>query len=192
MTKDNALTPRADGGRDIGSFDRRWATIKCLKLEADVIEGAIETESLTVPDGGIAQNKIALPNLRIATIQVSHEDFEAENVEGEVDYAVVIPKGAFVLRTLIDNVEKFDDDENASAAVIKIGDGTVDDRYNTGTPNVFVDADVLDAGAVSGDAFHDDDASVHVTLTMTGCNVVDLIQGKATINIFYLLAVDHG
>src|SRR5215207_3795140 len=62
-----------------------------------------------------------------------------------------IPAGAVVLRSTVTAVTGFTGD---TTATLIIGDGTDTDRYNTGTPSVFTTADAVDAGAVSGTAFH--------------------------------------
>ena len=152
--------------------------------------------------GGIATKLVEdfclhadIPALKRAVIDISYADFNKAATTVVFDTGAVIPKGAFILKTLIDEVVKFEGGA-ISTAVIAVGDsdgsgGTTDpDRYNTGTPNVFQNADVLDAGAVSGTALHTADAEVAVTLT-TSANANALTAGSAKITIFYLQAADH-
>ena len=140
--------------------------------------------------------KTDLPGFRAQQVTVGFADFSAAATTVVFDTPITIPKGAIVLRTLIDNVTKFEGG-SVSVATLTLGDsdgsgGTTDpDRYNTGTPSVFADADVLDAGAVSGTALHTADAVVSATLGLTGDNGDDLTAGAATITIFYYLAADH-
>lgn len=94
-----------------------------------------------------------------------------------------IPLGAFVVRTLIENVTGF---AGNTSAALTVGDGSTADRYNTSTVNVFSTATVLDAGAVSGTALHT--AAKNVTLTITVNSDWGLVTaGALTIKIFYYL-----
>ena len=94
-----------------------------------------------------------------------------------------IPVGAFVLRTLVQDVTGFTG--NTSATLI-IGDGTDTDRYNTGTPSVFTTANQIVMGAPSGTLEHT--AAATVTLTVTGNSDFTAINaGALTIKIYYLI-----
>jgi len=74
-----------------------------------------------------------------------------------------------------------------TSATITIGDGTDADRYNTGTPSVFATATDIDAGAVSGTAYHA--AAATPTLIVTsGSDFGAVTAGSVTITIFYYLA----
>ena len=138
----------------------------------------------------------AFPALFAQQVALDFSDFNEAATSVVFDTSITIPKGAHVVKSLIDNVTKFEGGD-VSAATLVIGDsdgsgGTDDaDRYNTGTPDVFADADVLDAGDVSGTALHTADAVVSATLGLTGGNGDDLTAGEATITIFYYLGVDH-
>lgn len=163
------------------------------------VEFAAATEfksGITVPDGSFEGDSLALPALKIIQKTVTFADFDEAATSVVLDSGEIVPKGALVLRTLLDNVTKFEGGD-VSAATLTLGDsdgagGTTDaDRYNTGTPNVFADADVLDAGVVSGTALHTADAEVALTLGLTGGNGDDLTAGEVTFTIFYLQGVLH-
>lgn len=160
-----------------------------------LLKAEVKGEGSVASDGTLTVTK-ALPSIYAQQIHIGFADFDEAATSVVFDTPITIPKGAIVLRTLIDNVTKFEGG-TVSAATLTLGDsdgsgGTTDpDRYNTGTPNVFADADVLDAGAVSGTALHTADAVVSATLDLTGGNGDDLTAGAATITIFYYLAADH-
>lgn len=93
-----------------------------------------------------------------------------------------IPAGAWVLRTIIQDVTGFAG--NTSAALI-VGDGTDTDRYMTSTLDVFSSVAAIDGAAVSGVAIHT--AAKTVTLTITVNSDWGLVSaGQLTIKIFYL------
>lgn len=155
------------------------------------------TDTVTVPDRTVTSAKMALPSLQAVQATITYADFDTDSTSVVYDTGMIIPKGAFVQRTLIDSVTKFEGG-SVSAATIEIGDsdgsgGTDDvDRYMAASAvDVFQDADVLEAGDVSGTALHDAADEVSVTLELTGDNGDDLTAGEATITIFYYLGVDH-
>lgn len=94
-----------------------------------------------------------------------------------------IPVGAFVLRTVIENVVGFTGNTSATMAV---GDGTDVDRYGSASlPSVFADVVALDAGAPSGTQVHV--AAKTPVLTVTGNSDFTAISaGAATVSIYYL------
>lgn len=99
-------------------------------------------------------------------------------------YAVptqTIPQGAYVYRSVLENVTGFTGD---TSATIQIGDGTDVDRYSTGTPSVFTTANAIDVGAVSGTAIHTAAKNVTVTIT-SGADFTSVAAGAATLRIYY-------
>jgi hypothetical protein len=102
---------------------------------------------------------------------------------GTFVFAETIPVGAVVLRTLYKGITGFTGD---TSAVLTIGDGSDVDRYNTGTPNVFITDTSVDAGAVSGTAYHDAAATVTATIT-SGSDFALVTAGRVSVFIFYLL-----
>jgi hypothetical protein len=94
-----------------------------------------------------------------------------------------IPVGATVLFAAVTAVTGF---AGNVSAVMTIGDGTVADRYNTSTINVFATAaGGISAGAVSGVAYHA--AAKDVVLTVTGSSDFTAINaGSVTVEIYYL------
>lgn len=96
----------------------------------------------------------------------------------------VIPVGALVTQSLIDDITGFTGD---TSAVVTIGDGSDVDRYNTGTPDVFPTATAVAAGAVSGTALHTTVANV--TLTVTSATDFSAVNaGQVTVTIFFYVA----
>ena len=104
---------------------------------------------------------------------------------GTLDLDLVIPAGAIVMYSTITAVTGFAGD---TIATLQIGDGTTVDRYNTGTPSVFATATTVDAGAVSGTAYHSGAKTVKLTITsstdFTAVKTNGL--GVMTIGIYYI------
>jgi hypothetical protein len=96
----------------------------------------------------------------------------------------VIPAGATVLFSAIQEIVGF---TGNTSAVLTIGDGTDVDRYNTGTPNVFVTAaNGVSAGVPSGAQYHTADASVTLTVT-SAADFTAVTAGSVTVSLYYLL-----
>ena len=97
-----------------------------------------------------------------------------------------IPAGARFLFCLSTNITGFTGD---ASAVITVGDGSDADRYNTGTPDVFVTAAAgVDMGVSSGTDFH---ATAVATVTATITAATDfssVAAGSITLTLFYLEA----
>jgi len=93
-----------------------------------------------------------------------------------------IPAGAVFAQAIISSITGFIGD---TSAVITIGDGTDVDRYNTGTPNVFVTASQgVSAGAPSGTAWHT--AAITPVLTITSAaDFTNVSAGSFLITLFY-------
>ncbi len=141
---------------------------------------------ISAEDGG----ELVLPALRAKKFDVTFADFDKSSTTATFETGVTIPKGAFVVKTLVDNVVKFEGG-GVTAATMKIGETGDDDRYMTGTLNVFQDKDVGDAGDVGGTALHTAAKEVEVELTTTTADCDALTAGSAVITIFYYLAADH-
>jgi hypothetical protein len=120
--------------------------------------------------------------LRSARETFELADFtDGGSTTGTVDFADTIPLGAVVLRTLISNVTGFIGD---TSATIQVGDGTDVDRYTTGTPSVFTTIAHLDAGAVSGTAYHAAEKTPKITVT-SGSDFSAVTAGELTVEILY-------
>jgi hypothetical protein len=101
---------------------------------------------------------------------------------GTIDLEEGIPDGAVVQQTVLHSLTGFTGD---TSAVITVGDGTDVDRYNTGTPSVFTtNVSGIAMGAPSGTVWHDDAATVTVTVTSNG-DYTSVSAGQATILICY-------
>jgi hypothetical protein len=191
--EDSMFEALADGEILIGT-DGTAANNALVTMSGDA--ALANDGTLTIADDAVSSAKMGLPNIQSVQFTIAHDDFTAEATSEVIETAVSIPKGAYVLNTLIDSVTKFEG-ASISAATITIGDSdeaggtTAADRYNTGTPDVFQDIDVLDAGAVSGTALHTSAETVTVTLDLTAGDCDETTAGAATVTIFYLQAVDH-
>lgn len=121
--------------------------------------------------------------LQVLCETVTRADFtDGGSTSGTYNLKTQIPAGAWVLRTILQDVTGFTGD--TSAALI-VGDGTDTDRYNTGTPSVFTTAVAIDMGAPSGTQIHT--AAKTVTLTVTSnADFTNVAAGQLTIKIFYL------
>ena len=141
--------------------------------------------SAVIDDDSVTNAKLALPNIKMITQTVAYDEFtDGGAAVGTLDLTSTIPLGAVVMQTLIDDVTGFAGD---TSAVITIGDGTDVDRYNTGTPDIFSDADAISAGVVSGTAFHDAEETVTLTVT-TAADFSSVSAGELTVTIFYYQA----
>tara|TARA_R100000234_G_scaffold3291_3_gene2746 strand:- start:4728 stop:5189 length:462 start_codon:yes stop_codon:yes gene_type:complete len=94
-----------------------------------------------------------------------------------------IPVGATVLHCAVVNLVKFGGD---SSATIRVGDGTDHDRYMTGTPDVFLNADALSLGNVSGVAYHATAKQPNILVT-SGSDWGAVDSGSATIELYYMV-----
>lgn len=131
-------------------------------------------------------NKIgSTPGLSVIQKTVTLAEFtDGGGAVGTLELDEDIPIGAVVAQTLIDDVTGFIGDVSCA---LTIGDGTDVDRYNTGTPSIFTTADAIDAGVVSGTAFHT--AAKTPTLTATvNADWGSVTAGEMTITIFYFKA----
>jgi hypothetical protein len=97
-----------------------------------------------------------------------------------------IPIGAFVERVIVTDVTGFAGD---TTAVLMVGDGTDDDRYNASADiDVFTTVAALDGGAPQGTQVHVAAKSVTLTITSTSdfAAVVTNGSGAMTVKIFYV------
>lgn len=103
---------------------------------------------------------------------------------GTFDLTVAtIPAGATVLCSAVTAVTGFAGD---TSAVMTIGDGTDEDRYNTSTINVFATAaNGVAAGVVSGIPYHDTAKTVKLTVT-TDADFTSVSAGSVTVELYYV------
>jgi hypothetical protein len=93
-----------------------------------------------------------------------------------------IPVGAYVLRVVVTDVTGFTGD---TSAVLMVGDGTDDDRYNAAADiDVFTTVAALDGGAPQGTAVHVAAKTPVLTLT-SAANFTAVAAGAMTVKIFY-------
>lgn len=114
--------------------------------------------------------------------RVTLAEFTGALAVGTLDLDGQIPVGAFVLRTVIENVTGFAGD---TSAALTVGDGTDPDRYNNSTLDVFSDVAAIDGGAPSGVQIHTTAKTPRLTITSgSAWSAVD--DGALTVKIFYL------
>lgn len=110
---------------------------------------------------------------------------------GHAHFAGALPKGAIVLGGRVVVTRGMIGD---TTAVMTVGDGSVADRYNTSTINVFAAAlDGIDFGVPSGVRYHA--AAVTPVVTVTGgSNFTSVLgaspNGQITVAIFYMSTAD--
>jgi hypothetical protein len=193
--KFNIMQMDGDGQVPIGS-----ASITASEIATDAVESAeikdgevktadIDTDAVTtakIADANVTNAKLKKPCLRVYQETIAVEDFtDNDDDTGEIDLSTTIPAGAVFARTTIHGISGFAGD---TSATIQVGDGSDPDRYNTGTPNVFAEAEEgVDMGVPSGTEFHDTEATPTVTVTtnsdFTSCKSDG--GGEATLTLYY-------
>ena len=104
------------------------------------------------------------------------------STSGTFDLSVSIPVGAVFLRAVLTALTGFAGD---TSAVIIVGDGTDNDRYMTGTPDVFTTiAAGLDLGVPSGVAYHAAAKTPTITIT-SNADWGSVNAGELTIELYY-------
>jgi hypothetical protein len=95
----------------------------------------------------------------------------------------VIPVGALVTRVVVSDVTGFTGD---TSAVLMVGDGTDDDRYNAAADiDVFTTVAALDGGIPQGTQVHTTAKSVTLTVT-SAANFTAVAAGAMTVKVFYV------
>ncbi len=115
----------------------------------------------------------------IQTVAIA--DFtDGGSTAGTKALAYTIPVGATVVRAFVQALTGFTGD---TSCTLIIGDGSVTNRYMTGTPSIFTTAaGETDLGAVSGVAYHS--AAKTVTLTATSnADFTNVTAGRLTVVI---------
>lgn len=122
--------------------------------------------------------------LKKISISVDIDDFtDGGAAVGTYIHNVAIPAKATVLFAALTSVVGFAGD---TSAVLTIGDGTDVDRYNTGSINVFANANNgIAVGSPSGVLYHD--AAKYPTLTVTtAADFTSVSAGTLVIDIYYV------
>lgn len=115
--------------------------------------------------------------------EVSYDQFtDGGSTSGTYQMQGEIPVNARVSHSVIIPVAGFTGD---TSATIKIGDGSDDDRYTTGTPSVFTTGTAtIAAGVPSGTLLHV--AAIRPTITITSGSDWGLVTaGRAYIEIHF-------
>lgn len=172
------ITSAADGTQKINEDNTIDGVAKIIDFNAT----AKTVDFKIINNAAAAAGAARLESIQQTVVLADFTDGGATT--GTVVLDDAIPLGAVVTQSLIDDVTGFIGD---TSATLQIGDGTDVDRYNTGTPNVFVTDPAVSAGAVSGTAFHD--AAANVTLTVTsGSDFTSVTAGQLTVTIFFYVA----
>jgi len=146
--------------------------------------GQVDTADIT--DGAVTNVKLGVPKLVTYQETFAFGDMtDGGATTGTFDLSVSIPEGAIVVQSFIDAVTGFAGD---TSATYQLGDGTDVDRYSTGTPDVFSDADHVSAGAVSGTAYHAAAKTPKVTIT-TAADFTSVSAGELTATLMYYQSV---
>jgi len=113
-----------------------------------------------------------------------HAEFtDAGAAIGHVHFTNAIPAGALVLGGRVVVNAGFTGD---TSAVMTVGDGSVVDRYNTSTVNVFATAaSGIDLGLPGGVRYHDAAKTPIVTVT-SAADFTSVVAGSLTVSLFYI------
>ena len=118
----------------------------------------------------------------------AYDDF-TDNLDatGTYDFASDLPAGATVIAVACTALIGFAGD---TSAVMVLGDGSYDDRYMTGTPDVFSDASGgIALGAISGAPFHLA-AKTPAIIVTSGADFSSVNAGSISLDIYYIEAND--
>lgn len=146
------------------------------------LEEGLETNNIA--DEAVTPEKMGGARIAVLHETFSLDDFTAVGAVGTATFSSQIPVGAVVTRSLITDVTGFIGD---TSAVVTLGDGTDDDRYNTGTPSVFTTVANVDAGVPSGTVYHASAIAPEVIVT-SASDFGDVTDGALTVSIFYYIA----
>lgn len=121
--------------------------------------------------------------LKVVTQLVDHSEFTDGGASvGTLDLNEVIPQGAEFFGSQVRVLEGFAGD---ASAALTIGDGSDVDRYNTGTPSVFADAeDGIAIGVPSGVRFHSAAKTPKLTITVA-TDWGGVTAGKLLVTLLY-------
>lgn len=173
-----------------------WTTTNFTKVDAsgwykvnwtEVINSSWEyTWWIDVPAGSVWNAELWVPKLVTYQETFAFGDMtDGGSTSWTLELSTSIPEWAVFVQSFIDAVTGFAWD---TSAVITIWDWTDADRYNTGTPNVFADADHVSAWAVSWTAYHS--AAKTPVITVTSATDFGAITAwQATITLMYYQSV---
>lgn len=119
---------------------------------------------------------------RVASVS---EFTDGGGTSGTLTLSQQIPDKAYFEKCLLRNLTVTG--AGITTLVIIVGDGTDTDRYNTGTPSIAANADIVVMGAPSGTREHVDAKSVTLTVT-EGSDFGDVTTLAFTIQLFYTLS----
>jgi len=169
-------------GTTVPADGTSWYAKGCVYLKTDATTGATATYTNKWTTTSCAFSIWGTPWLVVYSETVSYDDFtDGESTSWTLELWTTIPVWAVVLQSLVSDVTGFAWD---TSAVMTIWDWTDVDRYNTGTLNVFADADAVSAGVVSWTAFHS--TAKTPTLTVTSDSDFGAITAwQVTVTIMY-------
>lgn len=164
------------------ALDVPWLTVD-VYTSINVID--LNMSTADIADWAVTNIKLWWPKLAVIQETFALTDFtDNDDTTWTATFATPIPKGAKVAWTLISSVTWFIGD---TSATITIWDWTDVDRYITWTPNVFADADYVDAWAVSWTAWHTAEKTPTLIIT-TDADFSSVTDWELTVTIFYYFA----
>lgn len=147
------------------------------------ISGASQKMYQKVETAGRDSDWALVGGMGVICERVTLADFtDGGGAAGTFTSTQVIPVGAFVHHVTLTDVTGFTGD---TSCTVTVGDGTVANRYNTGTPSIFATAAFVDAGAVSGTAIHAAAKSPVITAT-SNSDWGAVTAGALTLKVFYI------
>lgn len=144
----------------------------------------MENVTVQVPDQGTGNGLASVGFLKETVAVASFTD--GGSTAGTYQMVGAVPAGAIILGSKIGPVTGFAGD---TTATLKIGDGSDDDRYMTGTPSVFTTQAVgVDCGVPSGTKLVT--TANRPTLTVTSSSDFTAVKsngaGVVTVTIYFL------
>lgn len=180
-------TGSLSNGVMIGEYADRTVDYGLSVFNHPTVAIASKDSTDTTQVGGVVWDRIALggPDGAVGCINQSwvYTDMTDTGFNaGLLNLDEQIPDGSVVFISALMNLVGFTGDVSA---VIQVGTAVDADRYNTGTPNVFVtNQSGVALGAISGTAWHDAATTVVITIT-TNADFTNVSAGSATVLICF-------
>lgn len=129
------------------------------------------------------------PRVSVLTQTCLYSDFtDGGGATGTLTMTGSIPEGAILLGTKVTITTAFSGGTSSSATLI-IGDGVDDDRYMTGTPDIFTGATTPLATGVPSGAVVMEAANQPVLTVTEAADFTQFAAGEIVVNIYYVATV---
>lgn len=137
--------------------------------------------ALTIGAGAVSPLMLSKPRFRVIEETLTAASLtDGGAAVGTKTMTATIPAGSKFLFSTVTDITGFAGDVSAT---LKLGDGTDDDRYNTGTPSIFTTAaQGVDMGAASGTAWHTVDKAVVATVT-SNADITPVLAGGGSLKV---------